>query len=113
MQKRYLELKTQFLIVGAAVGTIWYSIMPVHAESIESSKLATGTARLIQDATNWGMVLAPTIATVAIVYFFIRKAMADEMDSKTWNNRIVIAIMCGVGALLASVIVNVISSYYQ
>jgi len=52
----------------------------VFADSVSDSKIAKGTQKLIQDVTTWLMVLAPVVAGLLIIYFFIRRSAADEMD---------------------------------
>ena len=54
------------------------------SSSINQSRLALGTERLIKDATSWLMVLAPIVAGLLIIYFCIRRSAADEMDQKKW-----------------------------
>jgi hypothetical protein len=85
----------------------------VDASDIGSSKIATGTQKLVTDATTWLMGLSPVVAIVCIVYYLIRKGMSDEVDHKKWNSRIVVAIVCCIGAVVASVLINVLVSYYQ
>lgn len=85
----------------------------VYAVDIGSSKIATGTQKLITDATTWLMGLSPVIGIVCIIYYLIRKGMSDEMDHKKWNSRIVVTIACCIGAVVASVLINVLVSYYQ
>jgi nitric oxide reductase large subunit len=85
----------------------------VDASDIGSSKIATGTQKLITDATTWLMGLSPVVAIVCIVYYLIRKGMSDEVDHKKWNSRIMVAIVCCIGAVVASVLINVLVSYYQ
>ena len=48
-----------------------------------------------------------------IIYFCIRRGMADEMDQKKWNNRIVVAVVSCIGAVLGSATLNLILGYYQ
>lgn len=84
-----------------------------YAADISQSKLATGTEKLIGDATTWLMVLAPVVAGLLIIYFCIRRSAADEMDQKKWNNRIVVAIVSCIGAVLGSATLNIIIGYYQ
>ncbi len=80
---------------------------------IGNSQIAKGTEKLIQDATTWLMVLAPVVAGLLIIYFCIRRSAADEMDQKKWNNRIVVAIVSCIGAVLGSASLNIIIGYYQ
>lgn len=83
------------------------------APSVSDSKLAKGTEKLIQDVTTWLMVLAPVVAGLLIIYFCIRRSAADEMDQKKWNNRIVVAIVSCIGAVLGSATLNLLIGYYQ
>ena len=83
------------------------------ADDISSSKLATGTQNLIKDVTSWLLVVAPLVTVVAIIYYLIRKTVADEMDAKKWNSRISTAVICCIGVVIASITINLIVSYYQ
>jgi ABC-type molybdate transport system permease subunit len=83
------------------------------AGGISDSQIAKGTEKLIQDATTWLMVLAPVVAGLLIIYFCIRRSAADEMDQKKWNNRIVVAIVSCIGAVLGSATLNIIIGYYK
>ncbi|MEK4261883.1 Mbov_0395 family pilin-like conjugal transfer protein [Paenibacillus sp. FSL L8-0499] len=80
---------------------------------IRGSKLVTGTEKLIGDVTTWLMILAPVVAGLLIIYFCIRRSAADEMDTKKWNNRIIVAIVSCIGAVLGSATLNVIIGYYK
>lgn len=80
---------------------------------IENSKLATGTQNLISDSTKWITIIAIPITILLVVYFFIRKGAADEQDQKMWQKRINVAFVCGIGAILASSLVNLIVGYYK
>lgn len=85
----------------------------VYADSISGSKIATGTTKLISDATSWLLVIAPAVSVLLIIYYLIRKGMSDEMEHKKWNSRIVVTIVSCIGAVVASVLINVLVSYYQ
>lgn len=85
----------------------------VYASGIQDSKLVTGTEKLIGDATTWLMVLAPVVAGLLIIYFCIRRGAADEMDQKKWNNRITVAVVSCIGAVLGSATLNIIIGYYN
>jgi len=86
---------------------------PVYAGAIGSSKLATGTEQLVKDATTWLLVIAPLVTVIAVIYYLIRKTISDEMDHKKWNSRISTAIICCIGVVAASLIINVIVGYYK
>lgn len=104
-------------MLAVLAGMAYFSFVtafPVFtAPGISDSKLARGTEKLIQDVTTWLMVLAPVVTGLLIIYFCIRRAAADEMDQKKWNNRIVVAIVSCIGAVLGSATLNLIIGYYQ
>lgn len=83
------------------------------ADGLESSVIVTGTQKLINSAMNVILVLAPIAGGVIIGYLCIRRGMSDEQEHKMWNKRISIAVVSTIGAVLASVIINVILSYYR
>ena len=91
-----------------------FLLSPQHvlASSVSGSKLATGTEQLIKDVTTWLMILAPIAAGLLVIYFCIRRSAADEMDQKKWNNRIVVAVVSCIGAVLGSATLNLILGYY-
>ena len=86
---------------------------PGGNSGVNSSTIVTGTEKLIGDVTTWLMVLAPVVAGLLIIYFCIRRSAADEMDTKKWNNRIVVAIVSCIGAILGSATLNLIIGYYK
>lgn len=79
---------------------------------VNNSKLVKGTEKLLNDITTWLMILSPIVSGLLIIYFFIRRAAADEMDTKKWNNRIMVAIFSCIGAVLAAATLNLIIGYY-
>lgn len=87
--------------------------MPVYADGISDSTIVKGTEKLIGDVTTWLMVLAPVVTGLLIIYFCIRRSAADEMDTNKWNNRIVVAIISCIGAILGSATLNLIIGYYK
>jgi hypothetical protein len=86
---------------------------PAYAGAIAGSKLATGTEQLVKDTTSWLLVIAPLVTVIAVIYYLIRKTISDEMDHKKWNSRISTAIICCIGVVAASLLINVIVGYYQ
>jgi len=87
--------------------------LPAYASDINSSKIVTGTEKLIGDVTTWLMILAPIVAGLLIIYFCIRRSAADEMDTKKWNTRIIAAVVSCIGAILGSATLNLIIGYYK
>ena len=84
----------------------------VQASAIQNSQLATGTTNLIKDLTSWLTGIALTVTICIVIYLCIRRAAADEQDKKMWDKRIVTSVISGIGAVLASSIINLIAGYY-
>lgn len=80
---------------------------------VSDSKLATGTTNLINDLTNWLLVLAPVLTVLLVGYYLLRKSASDEMDSKRWDTRIKVALICCIGVVVASGLITVIIGYYK
>lgn len=104
-------LKWKGIITGLFLSLTTHRI--VLAGDVGSSKLATGTQALISDLTTWLMILAPIVTVLFVIYYLIRKSASDEMEAKKWNSRIVVALVSCIGAVLSSVIVNLLIGYYQ
>ena len=104
--------KTTSVGITALVVSI-ISTMPVYADDLKDSQIVKGTEKLIGDITTWLMVLSPIVSGLLIIYFFIRRSASDEMDQKKWNNRVVVAIVSCVGAVLGSATLNLVIGYYK
>ena len=83
------------------------------ASSIENSKLAKGTENLVKDITNWLLILAPVLTVLLVGYYLLRKSASDEMDAKRWDSRIKVALICCIGVVVASGLINLIIGYYK
>ena len=81
--------------------------------SLASSKFVTDTQKLLEDATNVLIILAPIVTIFVVGYCFIRKGAADELDHKKWDSRISTAVVSCIGVISASIIVKLIMAYYQ
>lgn len=103
------KIKSVIATVAAVTATLTTT---VHA-NIASSKIATGTVKLVSDATSWLLVIAPSVSVLLIIYYLIRKGMSDEMEHKKWNSRIIVTIVSCIGAVVASVLINVLVGYYK
>lgn len=96
-----------------AATTLFMQMTTVTAyANVGSSKLGTGLQKLINDLTSYLMIIAPIAMVVFMIYFFIRKGMADEMDQKKWNSRIITAVISCVGAFLAAAIIQLAKDYF-
>ena len=80
---------------------------------VQDSKLAIGTTNLINDLTNWLLLLAPIVTVLLVGYYLLRKSASDEMDSKRWDSRIKVALICCIGVIVASGLITVIIGYYK
>ena len=110
------RLKQAVRAAGVGIATLAASFCmsaPAYAAGVQDSQIVKGTEKLVGDVTTWMMVLAPVVAGLLIIYFCIRRGMADEMDQKKWNNRIVVAVVSCIGAVLGSATLTLILGYYQ
>ena len=80
VKDRLKAAKGWVLSVSIMLWTVLSSIPARASGSIAGSTLATGTENLVKDATSWLLVIAPLVTVVAVIYYFIRKSIADEMD---------------------------------
>lgn len=81
--------------------------------SLENDKVITGGKKLLKDATTVFQTLGGTACVLAAIYFFIRKANADEQDQKMWKNRLAISLISAVGIVTVGGIFQTILSYFQ
>lgn len=110
------KLKRFWKRASVGMTALAFSLMaavPASAAGVKDSEIVKGTEKLIGDVTTWLMILAPVVAGMLIIYFCIRRSAADEVDQKKWNNRIVVAIISCIGAVLGSATLNLILGYYS
>ena len=81
--------------------------------SLENDKVVTGGKKLLNDAITVAQSLGGTICVLAAIYFFVRKANADEQDQKIWKNRLTIAIISAVGIVTVAGLIQTLLSYFQ
>lgn len=114
LMEKASRLMKKVRVAAVAVLMAVITAVPVYADgTVQDSKIVKGTEKLIGDVTTWLMVLAPVVTGLLIIYFCIRRSAADEMDTKKWNNRIVVAIVSCLGAVLGSATLNLIIGYYK
>lgn len=99
--------------VGLVITSLLFYTNTCFASSVTDSKLATGTQNLITDLTNWLLIIAPTITVLLVGYYLLRKSASDEMDGKRWDSRIKVALICCIGVVIASGLINIIIGYYK
>lgn len=93
---------------------ITYFFIPdkIYAGGLQGSSLVKGTEKLINDATNVGLVLAPIIAGVAGIYCAIRLSTAEEQDKKMWQDRLKRVFLGFIVAITIVGLIKVIAGYY-
>ena len=77
------RLKQTVRAVGVGIATLTASFFmsaPAYAAGVQDSQIVKGTEKLVGDVTTWLMVLAPVVAGLLIIYFCIRRGMADEVE---------------------------------
>ncbi|MGV8149785.1 MAG: hypothetical protein ACLKAK_08475 [Alkaliphilus sp.] len=108
-----MAIRKKVLSMITILATLTLDLSVVFANPIMDSKLATGTEALLRDITTWLLILVPILGGLLILYFFIRRSGADELDQKKWNNRITTAIISVIGAVVASSILKIVIAYYN
>lgn len=95
---------------------LWLSVMlcttAASANNLANSEIGRGIRQLILDISGFLVILSPLAGAAAAGYFILRRSTADEQDGKMWTNRAKIAVFCGVGGMMGSVLVNLLSSYF-
>lgn len=97
----------------AAVSFVIGAVSAYADGGLAGSVAVTGTQRLLGDLSNILLIVAPLIGTACIIYFAVRHGAADEMDQKKWKQRIIVAAVSIVVAVVASALINVLIGYYQ
>ena len=67
----------------------------------------------IQDVTAWIIGLGSGVTILMVIYCLLRRNMADEMDHKKWQTRMIVSLISGVGIVVASGVIKALVSYYQ
>lgn len=112
VKERIIKLLEKIGKVGLAITSLFLCTNTCFA-GVQDSSIATGTQNLITDLTNWLLILAPTISVLLIGYYLLRKSAGDEMDAKRWDTRIKVTLICCVGVVIASGLINLIIGYYK
>lgn len=90
----------------------YFALEAVFAGNLKSSQFYKGTEKLLKDLSSSILILAPIVTVIVVMYCFVRKGAADEMDFKKWQTRITTAIICGILAVTAAALINMFASYY-
>lgn len=109
--KTKIDVKTALALATSTVLPFLLAT-PAFADNISSSPIGVGLSNLFSDLSTYVIVLSPTVAGVAAVYFVIRRSMADDQDGKLWEKRIKTAVICGVAGALVGGIIKLIASYF-
>lgn len=111
-RKKIKELTKRLEKIGLVITSLFCYTNTCFG-AVADSQIATGTQNLIKDLTNWLLILAPTITVLLVGYYLLRKSASDDMDAKRWDNRIKMALICCVGVVVASGLINLIIGYYR
>ena len=119
MNNKLKELARKAWATMFTLSTVFFSTITASATEVEAAggKLAEsdfwiGLMNILNDGT-WALTIAcPIIGGLAALLFVIRRSMADEQDGKMWTKRINIAIICGVGGMLVSGFIALLTSYF-
>ena len=106
------KLKNTAAALTAAVTSAVISAAANAEGGLAASKAVTGTKALLNDISNI-LLVAPLVGTACIVYFAVRHGAAEEMDQKKWKQRMIVAAVSVVVAVVASALINVLVGYYQ
>ena len=101
------------MIMAMATSAMLAITANAEGGDLASSKAVTGTKALLDDLSNVLLVVAPIAGTACVIYFAVRHGAADEMDQKKWKQRIVVAVVSIVVAVVASALIKVLVSYYH
>lgn len=106
--------KNKKILLLAVILVTAFLLVPgtVLAEDIQSSKIFTGSMKLLEDLGKALIIAAPVAGVPIVAYFWFRRGAADEVDQKSWNKRIFVALISIVGVELTGVIISVIMYYY-
>lgn len=78
--KQNHSLREKFKKVMLTVMAVTLTLAQSVSADIAGSKIATGTTKLVSDATSWLLIIAPSVSVLLIIYYLIRKGMSDEME---------------------------------
>lgn len=102
--------------IKVEAGTVAPTTAPTATETtgnaIKDSKFGKGVQNMFADGEAYLLFLSPTIGGAFALYFLARKNAADEQDQKAWNKRLVVTGICVAGALLVTVGIGIINTYF-
>lgn len=115
MKKRNIQRKIAKILGASLIMVLVFTncCLATGTGGIQGTTLVTGTQKLITDLTNWLLIIAPTVTILLVGYYLMRKSASDEMDAKRWDTRVKVAIICCIGVVVASGLINVLIGYYQ
>lgn len=84
------------------------------ADTIQSSKLITGTKKLITDLTKGITTISSVAGIAALLYFFVRLQMnTDDSEASRIKHRIKQVIVATIFTVVGSGLLTTILSYYK
>ncbi len=103
------KLKMAMMIAGI---TLMYMNVNVYASGLQSTKLYTGTMKLINDATIAGIAIIGVLATGVEVVLLIKYLTSDPNEQPQVIKRMKITVLVAIIAVTIVGLFNVIISYY-
>ena len=114
MKNKLMKLRGKITVIMMNMITCFLMAQNhVYAGGIGSSKLLTGTERMLNDMKKPLIGLSSAIGVVMIIYNLIRMKMGDDVDTKMYKKRIGIILICMVLVVSVVTLVSTILSYYK
>ena len=114
MKNKLMKLRGKITVIMMNMITCFLMAQNhVYAGGIGSSKLFTGTKRMLNDMKKPLIGLSSAIGVVMIIYNLIRMKMGDDVDTKMYKKRIGIILGCLVLVVSVVALVPTILSYYK
>ena len=115
MKKLLIKGKKKIMSFCAALAFMMISSAPAFANDIMESEFGQGTMKLLNDVSNFTMVIGGVIAIIATIIVIVKKSMAntdEEGAGRGYNKRIIVGIVCGILVFLVGGIMKLVASYY-
>ncbi|SES65112.1 hypothetical protein [[Clostridium] polysaccharolyticum] len=106
-------VKRTAVSIYSAVLFFMINTKQIDASSFASSKLATGTTKLIADVTTWAMGTSIAAIILIAIYFWLRKSGANDQEQARWDKALKRILICVVGIGTTSAVINLLLSYYK
>lgn len=101
-------------LLAFTIGILVATPQIVLADTIQSSKLITGTKKLITDLTKGITTISSVAGIAALLYFFVRLQMnTDDSEATRIKHRIKQVLVATIFTVVGSGLLTTILSYYK